>query len=57
MGADQSKLDEETVRHAFHVLRVDENSPAALAKLCPYFDYITSVNGVDVVWRVNSCCP
>lgn len=49
MGAEQSKHQSEGTIHAFHVLRVDENSPAASAKLVPYFDYIVSVNGVEVV--------
>lgn len=55
MGADQSKLgDSSTPKHAFNVLRVDENSPAAQAKLQPYFDYIVSVNGVEIVHRVDA---
>ena len=49
MGAEQSKIDGDATKHAFHVLRVDGDSPASAAKLCPYFDYITSVNGVEVV--------
>ncbi|PJF18150.1 hypothetical protein PSACC_02038, partial [Paramicrosporidium saccamoebae] len=43
MGAEQSNLASEETRHAFHVLRVDENSPAAVAKLVPYFDYIVAI--------------
>lgn len=54
MGADQSKLGESsTIKHAFNVLRVDEHSPAARAKLHPYFDYIVSVNGVEIVRRAT----
>lgn len=40
---------DENPRYGYHVLRVDSNSPAAAAKLIPYFDYIVAVNGVDVV--------
>lgn len=39
----------EQVQYGFHVLRVDEHSPAYDAKLVPFFDFITSVNGVQVV--------
>ncbi len=52
MGAEQSTLALDSSRgpqYAFRVLRVDADSPAAAARLVPYFDYITSVNGVDVV--------
>jgi C-terminal processing protease CtpA/Prc len=57
MGAEQSNLASEA-EYAFHVLRIDENSPAAVAKLVPFFDYIVSVNGVKVVlgiWNVIEC--
>jgi hypothetical protein len=36
-------------QYGFHVLRVDEHSPAYDAKLIPFFDYIIYVNGVQVV--------
>lgn len=51
MGAEQSKAGAGSgnYKHGFHVLRVDPNSPARTAGLQPYFDYITSVNGVEVV--------
>lgn len=39
----------EEAQYGFNVLRVDEHSPAHDARLIPYFDYITSVNGVQVV--------
>lgn len=52
MGAEQSNLASEEAEYAFHVLRVDENSPAAVAKLVPHFDYIVSVNGVKVVLSI-----
>lgn len=34
---------------AFNILQVSPNSPASRAKLVPYFDYIISVNGINVV--------
>lgn len=49
MGAEQSKTGGQQTKFAFHVLRVDECSPAAKAKVVPYFDYIVSVNGVEIV--------
>jgi hypothetical protein len=53
MGAAQSTdavgNDSGEILFGFHVLRVDPNSPADVAKLCPFFDYIISVNGVIVV--------
>lgn len=39
----------EEIQYGFQVLRVDEHSPAADARLVPFFDYIISVNGVQVV--------
>ena len=33
----------------FNILHVSPNSPASRAKLIPYFDYIISVNGINVV--------
>lgn len=50
MGAEQSTIKEAGAqRHGFHVLRVDEGSPAATAGLVAFFDYIVSVNGVEVL--------
>lgn len=49
MGAEQSRVSGQQTKFAFHVLRVDEHSPAARAMLVPYFDYIVSVNGVEIV--------
>lgn len=52
MGAGQSAdtlSQAEDARFGFHVLRVDEHSPAHDSKLIPFFDYIISVNGVQVV--------
>lgn len=50
MGAEQSKIDNAAgARYGFHVLRVDELSPAAKAGLIAYFDYIVAVNGVEIV--------
>lgn len=53
MGAAQSTdtvgNDSGEVLFGFQVLRVDSNSPAEVAKLSPFFDYIVSVNGVIVV--------
>lgn len=49
MGVEQSNLVPSEVKYGFNVLRVDENSPAAAVKLVPYFEYIVSVNGVEVV--------
>ncbi|KAG0326470.1 Golgi reassembly-stacking protein 2 [Dissophora globulifera] len=33
-------------RHGYHVLRVKDNSPASLAGLQPFFDYIMAANGI-----------
>lgn len=54
MGAAQSTdtvggSNPDEVQYGFQVLRVDEHSPAFDAKLIPFFDYIISVNGVQVV--------
>lgn len=53
MGAAQSTdtvgNESGEILYGFHVLRVDPNSPADVSKLCPFFDYIISVNGVVVV--------
>lgn len=56
MGAAQSTdtvsgsgANPDDVQYGFHVLRVDEHSPAHDAKLVPFFDYIIYVNGVQVV--------
>ena len=54
MGAAQSTdtvggSSPDEVQYGFQVLRVDEHSPAFDAKLIPFFDYIISVNGVQVV--------
>ena len=50
MGAEQSTIDNTVgARYGFHVLRVDELSPAAKAGLIAYFDYIVAVNGVEIV--------
>lgn len=56
MGAAQStdgvgEAGAQETSYGFYVLRVDEHSPAADAKLTPFFDYIISVNGVQVVHR------
>lgn len=63
MGAEQSTIDgssaaatgDEKVKYGFHVLRIESGSPAMQAKLVPYFDYITNVNGVDVVIILINC--
>lgn len=47
MGAGQGK---ET---GFHIILVHDASPAAEAGLQPYYDFITSVNGVRVVRAVR----
>ncbi len=53
MGAGQSTdtigQGSEDIQYGFYVLRVDDHSPAHDAKLIPFFDYITYVNGVQVV--------
>jgi len=50
MGSEQSKVDNAAgARYGFHVLRVDELSPAAKAGFIAYFDYIVAVNGVEIV--------
>lgn len=56
MGAGQSTdtvngsgSNPDDVQYGFHVLRVDDHSPAHDAKLVPFFDYIIYVNGVQVV--------
>jgi hypothetical protein len=36
-------------RHGFQILRVHPNSPVSEANVFPYFDYIISINGVEVV--------
>lgn len=35
-------------RHGFQILKVHPNSPISEARLFPYFDYIISINGVEV---------
>lgn len=53
MGAAQSTdtvgVDSDGARYGFNVLRIDPGSPAEEARLSPFFDYIISVNGVQVV--------
>lgn len=64
MGANQSNLTANGVstndsdmavsaklasRHGFQILRVHPNSPVSEAYLQTYFDFIISINGVDVV--------
>ena len=63
MGAGESTLNnnsnnidtngEETVELdeylGFHVLQVQNNSPAFKAGLIPFFDYILSINGIRLV--------
>ncbi|CAG8464384.1 9189_t:CDS:10 [Ambispora leptoticha] len=34
--------------HGYHVLRVQENSPAHLAGIEPFFDYIVGINGIPL---------
>ncbi len=43
-------------RHGFQILRVHPNSPVSEAHLQAYFDFIISINGVDVVGKVKSYC-
>ncbi|KAI8380897.1 GRASP55/65 PDZ-like domain-containing protein [Radiomyces spectabilis] len=45
MGGTQST---EQGRHGFHVLKVKENSPAFLAGIEQFFDYIISINGTSL---------
>jgi hypothetical protein len=47
VGGENGRAEE--AQYGFQVLRVDEHSPAADARLIPFFDYIISVNGVQVV--------
>lgn len=58
MGANQSNLSENNAdsvsaklaaRHGFQILRVHPNSPVSEARIFPYFDFIISINGVEVV--------
>ncbi|KAI8051631.1 GRASP55/65 PDZ-like domain-containing protein [Syncephalis plumigaleata] len=44
MGNEQSAPVEES--NGFHVLRVNENSPAYEAGIQPFFDFILSINGI-----------
>lgn len=63
MGANQSSLSSEnnedsvsaklSTRHGFQILRVHPNSPVSEAQIFPYFDYIISINGVEVVQLLN----
>lgn len=52
MGVEQSKVSGEGNRYGFHVLRVDASSPAAQSNLIPYFDYIVTVNGVEILQEI-----
>ena len=61
MGTNQSNLSENentsisakmSSRHGFQILRVHPNSPVSEAKVFPYFDFITAVNGVEVVNQI-----
>lgn len=45
MGAEQSTLDGK----GYHVLRIQESSPAHHADLQPFFDYIVGINGEKLV--------
>ena len=36
-------------RHAFQILKVHTNSPVSEGNVTPYFDFIISINGVEVV--------
>lgn len=50
MGAEQSLVNGEFInKFAFQILRIDKGSPADTAGLLPYFDYILSVNGLEIV--------
>lgn len=40
---------------SFHVLKVEDNSPAA-GKLLPFLDFITAVNGKKLVCTVATTC-
>lgn len=45
-------------RHGFQILRIHPNSPISEARLFTYFDYIISINDVEVVKNkiINVIC-
>lgn len=40
-------------RHGFQILKVHPNSPVSEGNVHPYFDFIISINGVDVVKTIK----